>query len=248
MRILITAATLVLMVCGAASFADDLVTTQLVDKAVGLEATVVIINPENNSGFCFIDVPKRVEGDTMLRHWQSNYELMINGGYYEADFSPTGKCRINGKNIHRKRADKLSGYVVVDKAGRLDLLHREDDVSAYPNVIQAGPYLIDPGGGMGIRANNGSAARRTLIGKTTDGRLLIMVTKPITLFELAGAIKAHFPDIERLLNLDGGPSTGMKTHGIEIPNQWPVRNYLVKRGDPGIALPTSIETLPKPKK
>jgi len=36
--------------------------------------------------------------------------------------------------------------------------------------------------------------------------------------------------IERLLNLDGGPSTALKTDSLEILNRWPVRNYIGKKG------------------
>ena len=59
--------------------------------------------------------------------------------------------------------------------------------------------------------------------------VVFMITQPVHLYDLAHAVKKHLPRIERLLNLDGGPSTGFKTETTEILNEWPVRNYLVKQ-------------------
>jgi uncharacterized protein YigE (DUF2233 family) len=156
---------------------------------------------------------------------------MINGGFFNADFSPTGLCKINGKAFSEQMSGKLSGFVVLDKAGCMSLLVRADDITSYPDVIQAGPYVIDPGGRIGIRSNDGVRAERTLIGKTKDNRLLVLVTKPISLFELALSIKVAIPEVERLLNLDGGPSTAIKTANDEVLNLWAVRNYIAKQKD-----------------
>ena len=39
------------------------------------------------------------------------------------------------------------------------------------------------------------------------------------------------PKLDRLLNLDGGPSTGLRSNDIKILNSSAVRNYLVKNID-----------------
>lgn len=229
MNSIVGAITLALVIEAGVVFAEDITITHIVDKSVGLDAKVVIIKPDDNRGFAFIDVPSKIEGDNIRQHWQTNSLVMINGGYFNADFSPTGFCKIRGRLINEAKLKKLSGFVVLDKVGAMSLLDKSDDISSYPDVIQTGPYVIDPGGSIGIRANDGTRAECTLIGRTKDNRLLILITKPINLYDLAVSIKQIIPDIERLLNLDGGPSTAIKTAHDEVLNQWPVRNYIAKQ-------------------
>lgn len=221
-------------VCVAASaLAGTPAVERVVDESAGLDAMVIVIEPGANRGFAVLDAPKRARGENILTHWDSkSHVLMINGGYFSPEFAPTGLCRINGEAVARSRPNKLSGFVAIDRRGSIRLLTRADDVAPYPTVLQSGPYVIDPGGKMGIRSRSGSAAARTLIGTTRDGKVLIMVTKPILLYDLAVAVKGKMPDVERLLNLDGGPSTALKTGSVEVLNRWPVRNYIVKTRAP----------------
>ena len=138
------------------------------------------------------------------------------------------------ENFSRKCCPKtgispsLSGFIAIDASGRLSLLTATDDLKPFPSVLQNGPYLIDPGGEVGIHSRAGKRAARTAIGRTVDDTLVILVTEPIELFDLAREAKRMFPKMERLLNLDGGPSTALKTREIEIRNAAPVRNYLAK--------------------
>lgn len=215
--------------CFALGAAEDFTTMSLVDKAVGLKATVITVPPADNNLFGILDIPKRRRKDNILNYWQSsNHEIMINGGYFEADFSPTGLCKINGKIINMKRDKKLSGFVAINNNGAISLLARNDNISGYSTILQAGPYVIDPGGKIGIKSDSGIKAKRTLIGQKTDNSIVIVVTQPITLLKLALSIKRKLPAIERLLNLDGGPSTALKTSIHEELNSLPVRNYLIK--------------------
>ena len=213
------------------AWAGDPTVTRLVDKKAGIDATVVTFQPEDNRGFAFIDVPAKIEGDTILKPWRPEYQLMLNGGYFNQDFSPTGFCKIDGQQLNGKKSEKLSGFVVLDKAGTVSLLGRDADVSGYPNVIQNGPFVIDPGGRPGIRRDDGKSAERTLIGKTKDKRLVIVVTQPITLYALSCSIKKQIPELDCLLNLDGGPSTALKITQTEILNRAPVRNYIARKKD-----------------
>lgn len=85
---------------------------------------------------------------------------------------------------------------------------------------------------MGIRSRSGAPARRTLVGFTKTDDLVIIVTEPIYLLDLAEFIAKRFPSIERLLNLDGGPSTALMADGHAVVNEWPVRNYVVMKKAP----------------
>ena len=204
--------------------------THIKDGKWGLEAFVFRIPKEENRGFFILDVPLKKKGDNILSYWkEKHHHLMINGGYFEQNFTPVGLCKIKGEYINKVKAKKLSGFVAINERGNLSLLTKKDKLKHYPTILQAGPYVIDPGGEIGIKTPSGYKAKRTLIGQNRDGSLVIIVCKEIRLFELAQAIKKHLPQLERLLNLDGGPSTALKSAKHEVLNPWPVRNYIVKK-------------------
>ncbi len=210
-------------------FAGTFEERQVVDVEAGLEAVVVTIPPSSNTGFGVIDIPVKQDADNVLKHWRpGDLEIIINGGYFNSDWSPTGYCRVGGRRLGSARPTALAGFVAIDATGRVHVLKREDDIAAYPTVLQCGPFVIDPGGTVGIHSAKGNPARRTLIGSNQDGSLVIISTKPILLYDLARAIKKHLPSIERLLNLDGGPSSALVTDSRQIVNTWPVRNYICK--------------------
>ena len=191
---------------------------------------VIRIPPDKNMGVVIIDVPARIDGDHIGRYFNSRtHSWMINGGYFNADFSPTGYCRIRGREIRPHRSPSLSGFIALDDDGRLSLLTKENDLSPFPTVLQNGPWIVDPGGRIGIHSRVGKEAPRTVVGRTFDGELIIAVTEPVDLYDLAHEALRVFPNIERMLNLDGGPSTALKTDNVEIRNSAPVRNYLAQK-------------------
>jgi uncharacterized protein YigE (DUF2233 family) len=212
--------------------AGDIKTTKITDKDTRLEVYVTIFKQKDNHGFGILDVPDAQKAGIILSYWDaSRYSIMINGGYFTPDFQPLGLYKINGNLINKRKPKKLSGFVAMDRAGGISILTHNDDLSSYPSILQTGPYVIDPGSKIGIRSNDGKISRRTLIGKTTGNGLVIIVTSPVSLYDLANFIKMRFPDIERLLNLDGGPSTALKTDSIEVVNVLPVRSYIFKKKD-----------------
>ena len=220
----------------SASFAEiaEFTVTQISDSEVGLVATVVTFESNQNRGFALLDVPAKVQGDNITNHFDAKkHGLMINGGYFDSKFEPDCYCKIGGKVINAKDDPRRSGFVAIDQTGRITLLARGANYANYPTVLQSGPYLIDPGGKVGIRSKTGRKARRTLIGITTDQRLVIVITEPIFLIDLANSILKSLPKLERLLNLDGGPSTGLRVKGIKVVNRMPVRNYLFRKVEIG---------------
>jgi uncharacterized protein YigE (DUF2233 family) len=204
--------------------------TQVVDRIVGFAAVVVTVPAAENQGFALLDVPSKREGDNIRSYWNAtNHIVMINGGYFNPDFRPTGLFRVDGRTINAEQSKKLSGFIGIDKSGKLHILSRQDKLELYPSLMQSGPFVIDPGGQMGIRSRSGAPARRTLVGLTKTDDLVIIVTEPIYLLDLAEFIAKRFPSIERLLNLDGGPSTALMTGSHTVVNEWPVRNYVTKK-------------------
>jgi hypothetical protein len=193
-------------------------------------ATMIRLPPWDNRGFAIIDAPAATQGDNILSHWnEKKIQFMINGGYFNPDFSPTGYCKINGRTITAAKSPSLSGFIAIDEKGALSILTSAENPMRFDTVLQNGPFVIDPGGRMGIRSRTGKTARRTLVGQTYDNEIIILVTFPFDLYDLARAVKRHLPETERLLNLDGGPSTAIKSRLFEIVNSSPVRNYLAKR-------------------
>ncbi len=198
----------------------------------GVDGEVVRLSQNENRGFSLLDIKVRnLEENAASFFDPKRHRLIINGGYFNPDFSPTGYCKIDGRVLNPKRPKSLSGFVAIDERGAVSLLTRHDDLSKFPTVLQSGPFLIDPGGRIGIRSRVGIEAYRTAIGRTSDDELIILVTAPIDLFDLAVAAKRAIPTLERLLNLDGGPSTALVMRDTRIVNAAPVRNYLIQAAD-----------------
>ena len=206
-------------------------TEMIEDAESGLKAWVFRFAPAANRGFGILDVPEKLAGDSVARRFDSKrHVLMVNGGYFDAAFAPDGFCKIDGEVLVPKKNPRLSGFVAIDADGKIVLLGRDAKLDKYRTVLQSGPYVIDPGGKLGIRRKSGTAAWRTLVGTTGTGDLLIVVAEPIYLIDLAKAVKKNLPKIERLLNLDGGPSTGVMTAGgVKHVNTAVVRNYLFRK-------------------
>lgn len=166
--------------------------------------------------------------------------LTVNGGYFDAKFQPLGLYRIDGVERSPLLAKPpLSGVVAIDSHGRVDLLHRDDAaVASARSAFQAGPFVIDPGGKLGINSNDGKAAERTVLAITDGDGLLVIVTTPVTLRDLAVCL-SEWPNffrmgrVERALNLDGGPSTGFALNAgaasRSLRPRGPVRSAIVFR-------------------
>jgi len=80
--------------------------------------------------------------------------VAINGGYFEKDFAPVGLYVVDGTTISPSaRRAPLSAVLGIDAAGAVHIEPSGTTV-AYPNAIQSGPLLIDPGGVLGSTATN----------------------------------------------------------------------------------------------
>jgi len=145
--------------------------------------------------------------------------LIVNGGYFDGAFQPDGLWRIDGQErVALSPKPALSGIVVIDGAGALRLVPRATDIAAAAQAMQAGPFLIDPGGAVGVRRAD-APARRTVLARDDADGLLVIVTGALALADLAVVLHRHGDAlagdagvprrIERALNLDGGPSTAL---------------------------------------
>jgi hypothetical protein len=162
----------------------------------------------------------------------------INGGYFTAEFAPAGLLRIDGRELAPlSREPAQSGVAVIDSRGALALRRRDDALDDAVAAVQAGPFIIDPGGQVGIRpAEHPPMARRSLIIVARDGSVALAATSEVALRDLADCLHDHpvgfgLGMIERALDLDGGPSTALSIAGWREPSPFvekaPVRDVLV---------------------
>ena len=139
--------------------------------------------------------------------------VVINGGYFDREQLPLGRLIVGGVEqagfVHRA---PLSGLAWSD-GGDLRLTAADATVAA-THAIQAGPFLIDPGGAIGIRHRAGPVAARSALAVARDGTVLALVASPATLHAFACLLHAlpavlDLPPLDAALNLDGGPSTAL---------------------------------------
>lgn len=168
---------------------------------------------------------------------ESGAVYAINGGYFTSEFLPSGLAISNGETW-REVSDEpaLSGFLTINSIGSIHLTPRGQNLPDCIAAIQAGPFLIDPGGRLGIHTDDNRSQRRSVIANSSDGQLLLIVADAISLYQLAILLKerpnlfgvSHF---ERALNLDGGPSTALYVDlgGVfdSVPADGPVHNYIL---------------------
>jgi len=136
----------------------------------------------------------------------------INGGYFDGSFSPVGlrifRGAVNAPAISRP---PLSGFISINDKQVIDVTKVQPAAALY--ALQTGPFVIDPGGIVGINPSATSTNRRTVIA-VADNDVFFLITSDLSLFDLANILHDlpgafGVTKIDRAINLDGGPSTGM---------------------------------------
>ncbi|PXA02830.1 hypothetical protein DDZ13_15085 [Coraliomargarita sinensis] len=208
-------------------------------KEEGVSIHVIEFEKDENSGFAILDGEKKK--NFVTDHYSPKDDILIvNGGYFDGNLGVVGYCMIDGKRILNVKNPKLSGFLTITQDGRLDLHWKQLPEKEYRDVIQAGPFIVDPGGKKGIYNRSGTAAKRTVIGITTDEKVFVMTTSEVYLYDLSKILRTELPSIDRALNLDGGPSVGLIYGETSMKNTNPVRNFLIKRREvnqPEVATP-----------
>jgi len=138
----------------------------------------------------------------------------VNGGYFDELYRPVGWVVDRGVEI-APRSARTSGGVLAVRGGALYVGPAREVPFAPEFAVQNGPRLIENGGRLGIRTDDGRRAPRT-VACDAAGRLhlIVVVAAPRegpTLHETARMLAAF--GCQRALNLDGGPSTGVWLRG-----------------------------------
>ena len=178
------------------------------------------IFPRDRVTFGVVDLPLGGPvGETVSRAFSPAVVAAVTGGYFGPGYRPNGLLEIGGRVHDPARAD-LSGFAgsltdgtpVVAPISYLSTASLKD-------AIQAGPFIIDPGGKFGIRRDDGQHARRAIV-ILSDDAIGVALTSSCTLYELAEGLTdapAAFgvDRVERALNLSGGASAGF---AVRLPD------------------------------
>jgi|GEM_PF-3007692 len=154
---------------------------------------------------------------------QSSYsaEVVINGGYFEQNNSPSGLLVSDSLQISPPtQKPVLSGLFLV-KNGKASIVWARDyQTDSRPEfAVQNGPLVIEPGGKRGIRKKDGLPYKRTLIAVDKTGKVHIIIIKtPASLYQCQELLLKKIKNIDAAVNLDGGPSTYIKYRSMDFGN------------------------------
>lgn len=162
------------------------------------------------------DIRYRPGAPQRLMDWQQQTGalIVVNGGYYTADYRATGLVIVNGQ---------ASGSSYVGFGGMLAINNGVptirslswqpyDPSEPLQTALQSFPILVAADGQVAYRDEVGLADRRTAVAQDRQGRILFILasTGSMTLRELSRYLVEADLDIEVALNLDGGSSTGIQ--------------------------------------
>ena len=120
----------------------------------------------------------------------------------------------HGQRVGTRQFDlDLSGLIDLS-SGALKLINTKSEKANLKNLTegaQSYPFLIMDGKSA-VTEESGKLGRRTFIGldRQQNAYVGVVPDEPITLRELSLALKTLDIDWDRVINLDGGPSTGLK--------------------------------------
>ena len=159
----------------------------------------------------------------------------VNGGYFEADYSPLGLLIADGRMVAPMRKARLLSGVVSAAKGRVQVQRvAEFSMKTQPtNARQSGPFLVDRGVPVpGL--NSTRAARRTFVATAGDDKAAVGYSSHLTLAQIGAvlATRGVIPEVklQRALNLDGGSSSAFWFAGgsepFSIREQKTVRDFI----------------------
>jgi len=135
--------------------------------------------------------------------------VAINGGFFYDTGGPDGLLILDGKRIGYARAD-WKGYFSVDETGAASIGTTAPSSARY--AMQGYPMLIEPGGVMGIRKDDGVKARRSVLAQS-GATIVAMVVSEISLFNVASILLQNpgafgLTQFDAALNLSGSATSG----------------------------------------
>jgi hypothetical protein len=135
--------------------------TASVHRTVLVQAAIF---PRERVTFGVLDYPLGGPvGETVRRSFSPEVVAAVTGGYFGPGYRPKGLLEIGG-SVHEPARSDLSGIVgsmvdgtpVVEPAAGVP-------TAALKDAIQAGPFIVDPGGVFGILSDDHQHARRAIV-------------------------------------------------------------------------------------
>ncbi len=179
-----------------------------------------------------------------ISDWQkqlSNAQFVLNGVYFHAEQLPSGWFKSKEQVIGKRSFD-------VDKSALLTLQPKVDILAApeeqkkaktqSSEAAQSFPLLVS-NGLTSIKTDSGKASRRTFIGIDQSRTYVYIGIVPymsISLYELSQALVRLPVPWDMVLNLDGGPSSGIAFRDQTSPEL--IDSY--------VTIPNVIVVTPKP--
>lgn len=164
---------------------------------------------------------------TSLEQLDKKYKpiVLINGGYFQENFLPTGLLKIDGKVLSKLNKLGSSGVLAINNT-QTDILHKkylESYKNKYSDLMQNGPLLVENNGQMGIYKDDHAYGARTIVATNKENKTLIIVADhdaAPSLWEISALLvkkesEGGF-DCKTAINMDGGSSTGFR---INLPNK-----------------------------
>lgn len=192
--------------------------------------------------------PSEKEAKSLKKiHQQTGSVLTFNGAFFDEDFKAMGLLQDSESRSHKKiNSELMNGVFYVSKpvkgtdevkAKVSNLQNVPEDKEAF--MIQNGPVLIDSEGYIPLTRDTEKLAARTVIGVDQDGNIVLIVLhlnllntdNAMSLYQFAHLLKENplFAPMKlrSVLNLDGGPSTGVVVGGEYLPELNNVQNVVI---------------------
>jgi exopolysaccharide biosynthesis protein len=158
-----------------------------------------------------------------IREWMQRLPQAVfitNGFYFRADGSPAGLLITHGKDTSDRTFD-WDKSALITFAPKIDIIETTGTPSDLSDILEAGqsyPLLIRDGKPV-LTKESELTARRTFFGLDTNGDVYFgVISKLISLYELQHELLALPIHWKRVVNLDGGPSSGLWSMGSDSKN------------------------------
>jgi uncharacterized protein YigE (DUF2233 family) len=197
-----------LQVISPPSFPTSTLSTPVAQPQAAL--TLIKLNPNSFK----VSAEYSAQAKTVQEWASSGEEMLINGGYFNEDYTPSGYLIVNSQRIGKRIFDQdksgIFGFQneqVVVRDLKTDPLKTGEK---FDFAVQSYPFLIEDGK-PAIKTISDKRARRTAVGIDKEKNLYIIIVdqKELSLYEfMQELINTKIPFVQ-VLNLDGGPSTGL---------------------------------------
>ncbi|MFW5943015.1 MAG: phosphodiester glycosidase family protein [Chloroflexota bacterium] len=161
------------------------------------------------------DVHYQPDDPLDLVGWQAQTGalMVVNGGFFTESYQATGLIVVNG-DASGVSYEGFGGMFAVTEQGpevRWLLAQPYDPQEPLRAALQSFPMLLTPGGVVAVSEEDGQRARRTVVARDRQQRLLFLLFNRghFTLHELSRFLADSDLELDVALNLDGGASSGL---------------------------------------